>query len=115
MKELVAIIRLTVFHRDDADAFTGRLSAELSAVQAGVYPSLTMRHTSPAPLRPGWLTGELAELPPHQIEMTHAIVERRGLFDCETLIGLAGPPRTASDDEELLPETLRAVPSTLKH
>lgn len=116
MRELIATIHLTAFSRFDADSHVERLTNELHAVRTGVMACMTLRREeSPVTLRPAWLRGELLELPPHQIEMEHTVSERHGRFYCTTKLGIAGPPLRLSEDEEPMPETVRACPSSRRH
>ena len=115
MKESIASIVFTAFTRLDADAHVERLQGELHAARTGVYATLTLRGTPQMTLKPSWLRGELAALPPYQIEMAHTVSERHGRFYCTTQIGVAGPPPLPSPDEEPAPITVRACPSSRRH
>lgn len=115
MKELIATLHLTAFSRFDADAHIERLTAELHALRTAIKPLLIVRGETPLALSPSWRVGELAELPPHAIEMSHTVRERHGRYYCETRIGVSGAPRVPSPDEEVTPDTVRACPSSIRH
>jgi hypothetical protein len=115
MRELLAIVRVTCFHRSDADGHVERLAAELHAVRSGIYASLSLRHEPAIVLRPSWLQGELLTTPTHLLEMSHSIHERQGRYYCESRIGVSGRPPLSSLDTETLPETLRSTPIGRKH
>lgn len=111
MKEPLATIHFTAFSRPDADAHVERLAQELHAVRSGIFAAFTARGMPTVMLRPAWLRGELATLPPHQIEMAHTLSDRHDRIYCTTTIGVRGSPST-SPDEEPMPDTVRACPSS---